>query len=264
MKSDQKGKQPISRQDLIQDFKKIGIENGMNLMVHSSLSKIGWVIGGPQTVVNAIIEAVGDNGTIVMPAATPHCLHPNSWDDIKISNDWISKVVEHLPIFNLNTTPTSMGTIPETFRNWPKTLRSDHPISSICARGRLANVITENHNLEISEGKNTPYEKVYELDFHILLIGVGFNRCTMLHFAESKSKNPRLTTSNYPISQHNKRVWIKVTDMGNDNDTHFPKIGEQYLNKNRVDIGKIGEADSILLSSKVIVDFATNYFNNND
>lgn len=262
MKIDQKGKQPKSKKDLIKDFQKIGIENGTNLMVHASLSKIGWVIGGAQTVVSALIDSVGDDGTIVMPSATPYCLHPDNWDDIKIPKNWIPKVVEHLPVFDINTTPTAMGTIPETFRNWPKTIRSNHPISSICARGKLAEEITENHNLEISEGENTPYEKVYELNFKILLLGVGFNRCTMLHFAESKSKNRRLTTSNYPVLRNNKRVWIEAQDMGNDNSIHFPKIGELYLSKKGANKSKIGEADSLLFPTKKIVEFGTNYFDN--
>jgi aminoglycoside 3-N-acetyltransferase len=262
MSTDQKEKQPTSKRDLIKDLQNIGIKKGMNLMVHSSLSKIGWVIGGTQTVISALIESVGDEGTIVMPAATPYCLHPNSWDDLKIPKDWIPKIEEHLPVFDVNNTPTSMGAISETFRNWSKTLRSDHPISSICARGKLAREVTENHNLEISEGKDTPYEKIYVLGFSILLLGVGFNRCTMLHFAESKSTNRRLTTSTYPIVNNNKREWIKVQDMGNDNSTHFPKIGKQYLKENETRISKIGEADSILLPTKTIVDFAANYFDN--
>jgi len=59
MKIDQKEKQPKSKEDLKKDFQKIGVEKGMNLMVHSSLSKIGWVIGGAQTVVSALIDSVG-------------------------------------------------------------------------------------------------------------------------------------------------------------------------------------------------------------
>lgn len=254
--------QPFSKEDLITDFQSIGITNGMNLMIHSSLSKIGWVIGGAQTVVSALIETVGENGTIVMPAATPNCLHPSHWEKVEVPKNWIPKIVEHLPVFDKAVTPTTMGAIPETFRNWPQTLRSNHPINSVCARGSLAQGITALHSLEMSEGENTPYEKVYALDFNILLIGVRFNRCTMLHFAESKSNNKRITTSIYPVFERDKKVWIEVRDMGNDNSTHFPEIEELYSRKGELRQGKIGEADSMLVSARKIVDFATNYFNN--
>ncbi|WP_438422663.1 aminoglycoside N(3)-acetyltransferase [Aquimarina macrocephali] len=252
--------QPISKSELIKDFQAIGIKTGMNLMLHSSLSKIGWVIGGAQTVVSALIDIIGKEGTIVMPAATPFCLHPNDWGETKIPENWIPKIVEHLPVFDLNTTPTTMGAIPETFRNWPETLRSDHPISSVSAWGKLSAEIIKIHTLEISEGENTPYEKVYDFNFEILLLGVGFNRCTMLHFAESKSKNRRITTSRYPIFRNTKKVWVEVEDMGNDNSTYFPKIGASYLKNRNASIGKVGTADSILCVAKTLVDYGTNYF----
>ena len=255
--------QPISKQDLINDFNLIGIKAGMNIMVHSSLSKIGWAIGGPQTVVYALKEIIGESGTIVMPAATPFCLHPNDWKGKNIPKEWINKIEDHLPVFDKDVTPTTMGAIPEVFRNWPKTLRSDHPISSVCANGKLAEIITASHNLEISEGINTPYEKVYDYDFKILLLGVGFNRCTMLHFAESRSKNRRITMSKYPVVKNGKRVWIEVKDMGSDNSTHFPKIGGLFMNGNKLNIGKIGAAESILFPVRPLVDFGTEYFNIN-
>ena len=253
---------PISKQDLIKDFQLIGIKKSMNLMVHSSLSKIGWVIGGANTVVEALLEIIEKKGTLAMPAATPLCLHPEDWD-ITIKKNWISKIVKYLPVFNLETTPTTMGIIPETFRKWPNTLRSNHPISSVCANGKLAKRLSENHNLEMSEGTNTPYEEIYKNDFKVLLLGVGFNRCTMLHFAESKSKNRRITTSRYPIIRDNNREWIEVKDMENDNSTHFPTIGEMYMNKSRLAYKKIGQANSVLMDIKSLVDFGTAYFDNN-
>lgn len=209
--------------------------------------------------IRALLQVVGKNGTIVMPAATPNCLHPEDWDH-KINPEWIPKVVEHLPVFEMETTPTTMGAIPEAFRTYSGTLRSNHPISSVCANGKIASEVVEHHRLEISEGVNTPYEKVYEYGFKVLLLGVGFNRCTMLHFAESKSKNRRITTSRYPMLKNGKRGWVSVRDMGNDNSTHFPKIGAQYLKQHEITTGNVGNADSILVDVKTVVDFGTAYF----
>ena len=83
--------QPISKSELIKDFRAMGVKAGMNLMIHSSLSKMGWVIGGAQTVVSALTDIIGKEGTIVMPAATPFCLHPNDWGETKIPENWIPK-----------------------------------------------------------------------------------------------------------------------------------------------------------------------------
>lgn len=255
--------QPFSKRDLIEDFKKIGIHLGMDLMVHSSLSRLGWVIGGAPTVVAALMECIGPKGTLVMPAATPNCLHPKQWDDINMPKDWIAKIEENSPLFDVEHTPTTMGAIPETFRNWKGTLRSNHPISSVCVNGKLAPEIIAVHQLELSEGPNTPYEKVYNHDFKILLLGVGFNRCTMLHFGESKSNEPRLTKSCYQVLTGTDKKWIEVTDMANDNGALFPKIGKGFLATGEVKNAKIGEANSFLFSSKALVDFAVGFLKGN-
>ena len=250
----------LEKKDLKSDFKRLGVRSGMNIMVHSSLGQIGWVLGGASTVIEALIELLGSQGTIVMPAATPDCLLPVLEND-RMLEGGRTKVAEEIPLFNVSYTPTTMGVIPETFRKWEGTLRSNHPISSVCAHGPLAKEVVGTHQLELSEGVNTPYEKVYMHDFKILLLGVGFNRCTMLHFGESKSNHPRLTKSHYQILEGGHKKWVEVTDMANDNSTYFPLIGKKFVSLGKVAEAKIGNATSYLLSTKELVHFATAFFN---
>lgn len=110
------------------------------------------------------------------------------------------------------TTPTSMGAIPETFRTWPGTLRSDHPLESVCARGRFASGITGNHPLAFSEGPGGPFGRLHEHDCRILLIGVGFNRCTALHYAESLVEKRRTTTVRFPALDGGRRALLFPMD----------------------------------------------------
>ncbi len=88
-------------------------------------------------------------------------------------------------VFDPSTTPTTMGAVPEAFRTFPSTRRSVHPLVSVCANGLNAEAITDHHSLEFCEGKGTPFETLYDLGAHTLLLGVGFNRCSSLHYAES-------------------------------------------------------------------------------
>jgi len=252
---------PKSKSELKRDFQKIGITQGMHLMVHSSLSKIGWVTGGAPTVVALLLELLGPEGTLVMPSATPLCLYPKQWNDPSILESQWPTIAENVPLFDLDHTPTIMGSIPETFRNWAGTLRSNHPISSVCAHGKLAEDIVEYHALEMSEGENTPYEKIYDHNFTILLLGVGFNRCTMLHFGESQSNHPRLTKSCYQTLDGNQKKWIEVTDMANDNNTHFPKVGDAFMSQGWATSSKIGAADALVFKTRDLVDFSISYFN---
>ena len=116
----------------------LGLAAGMTVMVHSSLGQIGWTVGGPVTVIRALLEVLGAEGTLVMPAESPNVSDPETWDDARVKPEWHEAIRAHLPVFDPRTTPTTMGAIPEAFRTFPGTLRSNHPKVSVCANGRHA------------------------------------------------------------------------------------------------------------------------------
>lgn len=260
MKAIEIDSRPKTGAGLRRDLGAIGVQPGMTLMVHSSLSSIGWVVGGAQTVVRALLDSLGDRGTLAMPAATPQCADPADWSNPKVSNAWLDEVRDHLPLFDSETTPCAMGAIPESFRTWPGTLRSDHPLESVCARGPMATEMTREHSLSFSEGPGTPFEKLHALDGWVLLLGVGFNRCTALHFAESLLDKRRTKTSRFPLMKEGSRVWVEVPDVADDNDTHFPIVGERFLSSGRARRAPVGEAASILFPVRELVAFAGLYF----
>jgi aminoglycoside 3-N-acetyltransferase len=228
---------------LVADFVALGLQRDAIVMMHSSLSRIGWTQGGPATVIAALLDVLGPRGTLVMPAESPQIADPTSE-----------------AVFDPLTTPTTMGAIPEAFRSYPRTLRSHHPLGSVCANGHLAREITGQHALELYEGPGTPFEKLYELDAWTLLLGVGFNRCTSLHYAESRTPNRRTMISRFPIVENAVRVWVEKLSMATDDSTHFPIVGKQFVAAGHVRSGKVGEADALLFSTRALVDFAEVYF----
>jgi aminoglycoside 3-N-acetyltransferase len=223
----------------------LGMRSNMTVMVHSSLRQVGWTVGGPVTVIRALLKVLEPEGTLVMPAESP-----NMSDTLR----------EHLPVFDPWTTPTTMGAIPEAFRTYPGTRRSNHPLVSVCANGRHADEITSEHALEFCEGRGTPFEKLYDRDAYTLLLGVGFDRCTSLHYAESLVPARRTTVSRFPVIENGERVWVEKSDMAADNGVHFPVVGKLFVERGDVRIGKIGDADSLLFSTRALVDFAEAYF----
>jgi len=228
---------------LARDLGELGITSGGTLMVHSSLSAIGWVEGGASAVVRALIEALGEDGTLAMPAATPQCAVP-----------------EPQTVFQAETTPTKMGAIPEAFRIWPGTLRSSHPLDSVCARGPLAAEVTSVHPLAFSEGPGTPFGRIHDREGTILLLGVGFDRCTALHYAETLSEKRRTATTRFPRIENGETEWVEVLNVADDNDRHFPIIGERYVAAGRAVRGKVGEAPCSLFPMRDLADFAVDYF----
>ena len=212
-------------------------------MVHSSLGRVGRTEGGPIAVIEALLEVLGPDDTLVMPAESPQLSDPAS-----------------LEVFDPKSTATTMGAIPEAFRSYPGTHRSSHPLVSVCANGRRARAITAEHALELCEGRGTPFEKLYELDGWTLLLGVGFNRCTSLHYAESLVPNRRTMISRFPIIENGVRVWVEKLSMGTDNGTHFPIVGQRFVDRGHVRSGKVGNADALFFSTRALVDFAADYF----
>jgi aminoglycoside 3-N-acetyltransferase len=245
-------RKPITEQMIRRDLAEIGVELGTTLVVHSSLNAIGWVLGGAPAVVRALLDAVGDEGNLAMPAATPHCADPATWRD--------PKVRENVPPFDVRTTPTAMGAIPEAFRNWPGTIRSEHPLESVCARGPRAEEITRDHPIAFSEGPGSPFARLYDLDSRILLLGVGFNRCTALHLAESTVARRRIMAVRFPRLEGVLREWVEVPNVADDHDTHFPIIGAQYLATKRAMEKSVGEAGAVYFKMRDLVDFARDYF----
>lgn len=251
---------PNTQVSLRDDLSALGLKPGMTVMVHSALGQVGWTVGGPVSVIRALLEVLGEAGTLVMPAETPQLGDPGRWSDPRVKSEWYDVIRAHLPPFDPATTPTSMGTVPEAFRSFPGTLRSHHPLVSVCANGRQAEVITKDHVLEFCEGRGSPFEKLYELDAYTLLLGVGFNRCTSLHFAESLTPNRRTQKVRLLMLRDGQRSWVEVLQMGTDGGRLFPRVGDAFMETGSLRRGRVGQADALLFSTRALVDFAEDYF----
>lgn len=127
----------VTKADIVAGLQEIGLKEGNTVIVHTSLSSIGYVCGGAQTVIEALIEVVGENGTIMMPTQSWKNLDPEAgvhWDVSE--QDW-DTIRENWPAYDKKITPTNtMGAVAEMFRSWPGASRSDHPARSVAAWGR--------------------------------------------------------------------------------------------------------------------------------
>ena len=179
----------INKKELVNDLINLGLSNGDVVIVHTSLKKIGYVCGGPQTVIEALIEVVGPEGTIMMPTQSWKNLDPETgvhWDADE--SEW-NKIRENWPAYDRNLTPTNtMGAVAEMFRRWPGSIRTNHPARSVCAWGKHAEYLTEEHTLSNIFGEGSPIAKLYELDAKVLLLGVGYDKNTSIHLGQSRTK----------------------------------------------------------------------------
>lgn len=239
---------------LVDGWRRVGVYPGMNLVVHSSLSSLGQVEGGASTVVESLRAAVGPTGTVVVPAFTRQVADPDPLE-AGVPTAVVRERRAAVLTFRRDL-PSSMGAIPEALRSLPDSVRSPHPQASVAAIGANAAEIVKHQPFGFALGRDSPFGRLHDLGGHILLIGVGHNRNTFLHHAETLTPNPRLKVRRFPHVVDGERVWIEALDVGNDNDTHFPLVGREFEVHAGIREVMVGAAACRLIPTETFVPFA--------
>ncbi|MEV5899524.1 AAC(3) family N-acetyltransferase, partial [Streptomyces sp. NPDC052127] len=129
----------VTRDSLAAELRALGVEPGEILLVHSSLSSLGWVCGGAVAVVRGLLDAIGPDGTLVVPTQSGDLSDPALWSNPPVPAQWWERIRTAMPAYDPLITPAlGVGVIPETVRTWPGALRSAHPQTSFAALGARA------------------------------------------------------------------------------------------------------------------------------
>ena len=247
---------PLTIDSLCRSLSNIGVESGDTLLVHSSLSSLGWVCGGAQSVILSLKKALGTGGTLVMPAHSSGWSDPAKWENPPVPLEWVQTIYDNLPPFEQKMTPTlGMGVIAELFRTIPGSLRSAHPQVSFSANGKFAEKIVSGHNLTPKFGMQSPLARLYDLDAKVLMLGVGYDSCTCFHLSEALIGNLPVQRAGTAILENGERVWKWFEDYDYDADD-FELIGNAFEQDGQVHSARIGNANCRLFSIKHAVDFA--------
>ena len=255
----------VLKKDLDEGFKKLGLKKGDNVMVHTSLSSLGFVCGGAQIVIESLIDAVTLDGTIMMPTQSWKNLDPETgvhWEEPK---EWWQTIRDNWPAYDKDITPTNtMGSVAEMFRKWPGALRSNHPARSVAALGKNAKYLTENHDLSNIFGEDSPIDRLYKLDGYVLLIGVDYDKNTSIHLADAKAEYPgkRYGNESSAIMVNGERKWVTYNTLVVDGED-FVDIGKAFEKENKVNTVVIGNAVCRLMKQRDIVDFAIKWIEKN-
>ncbi len=213
---------PVTKEQIKFSLGEMGIKKGDILLVHSALSSIGYVEGGADTVIDALLETVGEEGTIAMSTLT----------------GWFKP-------YDSKTSPSEVGKISEVFRKRPGIFRSLHPVHSIAAYGRQAQYITEGHDkADTGCGRGTPYDKIKQLNGKVMLLGVDMDRNTIMHFIEEEADLPFLLELSIPAPTYiedykNKQFILKKFPPGH---RDFLNLTPILREKDALVEGKIGNA----------------------
>lgn len=255
----------VLKQDILSALEKVGVDKGQSIMVHTSLSKLGFVCGGAQIVIEALLESVGEDGTIMMPTQSWKNLDPDAGVHWEEPESWWQIIRDNWPAYNKDITPTNtMGAVAEMFRKWPGSLRSDHPARSVAANGKYAKYLTERHELSNIFGEGSPIGKLYELDGYVLLLGVDYDKNTSLHLADVRAEYPGKHNSieHSAIMENGNRVWKEYSTLFVDGED-FKEIGVAFEKEHSVNRVDLGNATVRFMKQRELVDFAVKWMEEN-
>jgi aminoglycoside 3-N-acetyltransferase len=251
--------EPLTIDSLTESFRACGVQLGQTIIVHTSLRSLGWVIGGAQAYIQALLQAVGESGAVIMPTQTFRNLDPSSGAHPGVPEHWWPMIRTHWPAYDPATTPSlGMGVVAELFRTWPGARRSQHPTRSFAAVGSNAERLLATHALEEPFGEDSPVGQLYALDGSILLVGVDHASNTSLHLAEYRAHyaSKRYVQESSAVLVHGVRQWITYTSPNLYDSHDFATLGAAYEAEQRMIPMRIGQASVRLLRQRPLVDWA--------
>ena len=232
----------VTQADIVDGLERAGMRKGDTVLVHSSLSRFGYVDGGADAVIDALLEALGPQGMLLMSAITTTT--PLVVRCIQAADAGIA--LDTPPLYVANT-PTWAGTIPERFRKRPGVVRSLHPTHSITAFGpRASELIANHHNAPGPCGEGTPFMRLADDSRgFVLLLGVNHESNTTLHGVEE------LAQVEYVLYPKQCRISILTPDGATEARTrvHIPflrrwlgALETQYIDGRAQTVAHIGDS----------------------
>ncbi|WP_172387379.1 aminoglycoside 3-N-acetyltransferase [Streptomyces sp. MNP-20] len=260
---------PVTRSRLVRDLRALGLAAGDVVMFHTRMSAIGYVAGGPQTLIGALGDVVGERGTLMVTCG---------WNDAppyEFSTDWPQEWQDALraehPAYDpeLSEADHNNGRLPEALRRRPGAVRSRHPDASFAALGADARVLMADHPWDDPHGPDSPLARLVAKGGRVLLLGAPLDSLTLLHHAEALADAPgkRFVDYEQPVLEGGERVWRRFHDIDSadgafdyspvvpDGVWPFEVIARDLLATGKGARGLVGAAESHLLEARDVVEF---------
>jgi aminoglycoside 3-N-acetyltransferase len=246
----------VTVQQITENLKAIGIKEGDTLLVHSALSRIGYLENGPQTFIDALLQVIGKEGNLLMPTS------PN--------NVYQLNYIQNTPFFDVLNSPSKTGAITECFRKMDGVVRSLHPTEPVSAIGPLAEYFTKDHFNQLTPyNENSPFYKVGEKHGKILYVGVTLSMAgTSLHTLEDAVEDFK-----FPVYYPNIFDFEVIDDKGVSHKVktkvHDPEWSKQrkcddliprFEAEGVLQKVKIGQADTLLVDANDFLNSMVNSY----
>ena len=263
----------VARSRLARDIETLGLEPGGAAMVHCRMSALGHVVGGAETVVRALLDALGTDGTLV--AYTGWQDEPP--DDLGALDDETRRIyVDEHPAYDprVALSRRDHGRVPEALRTWPGACHSGHPEAGVAAVGPLAEALTAEHPYDDAYSAGTPYARLVALGGQVVVLGAPLDTVTLVHHAEAVAEVPGKRRVSYAmpviVGNPGERQWRTFSDIDT-SDGAFPYervLGEEdyieYIARSALAAGAgrsgaVGEGTAYLFDARRLVEHAVSW-----
>jgi aminoglycoside 3-N-acetyltransferase len=262
---------PVTRSELVRGLRDLSVQRGDTLMAHTRMSALGWVVGGTQTVVESLLEALGPEGTLMAYVGW----EDDPWDLEAWTPDRRAAYLDELPPFDpqLGAADPEFGRIPERIRTWPGARVSGGHLARMAAIGPRAAALTADAPWDEPFGAGSPLARLVDASGAVLMLGAPLKTLTLLHHAEALVDSPekRLVTYRIPVREGDGVVWREVRDHDTSSAGAFPyerevgdvdgfeAIARAALAAGVGRSGRVGEGESHLFPAGPLVQFAVDW-----
>ncbi|MEW6636785.1 MAG: aminoglycoside 3-N-acetyltransferase [Actinomycetota bacterium] len=271
------GAVPVARSRLARDLVRLGLGPGGVAMVHCRMSALGHVIGGAETVVRALLDALGPEGTIAAYTGWQD-EPPEDLDALDVETRRL--YLEEHPAYDprVALARREHGRVPEALRTWPGARHSGHPEAGVAAVGPLSRELTARHPRDDAYGAGTPYARLVELGGRVLMLGAPLGTATLVHHAEAIARVPgkRRVTYGMPVVEGSpgERVWRTFSDIDTSEgalpyrrvlggEDYIEHIARSALAAGAGRSGPAGEATAHLFDARALVEHAVAWIEDN-
>lgn len=250
----------LTKNQVILSLKEAGLKQGMIVEVHCSMTFLDYVIGGAQTIVDALIDVLGYNGTILMSTQMMENSEPTYWNASFKDYSLVQTIRDNMPAFNKKETDAgSMGQVVENLRRRDGTIVSNHPTYSFIAWGKYAKLLCNRQSLHFGLSEESPLARLCELKGSVLLLNEDYKACTAFHLAQYRAEYQPIQVQGAAVEIEGEKKWKKMLNIELDNDD-FNEIGKLLEKHQKVTSFKLGNSTCKLFRADLAVEEATRFF----
>lgn len=253
-----------SRAKLAEGFRRLGVRAGDTIFLHASIRSVGRVAGGPDQIHLALKDALTPAGTLMMYAGCPE--HYDEVGRGNLTAEDERELLEKLPPFDARTARSARdnGALVELLRTWPDTIVNDH-VARFAVWGSHARHLVSKQPWDFAYGRGSALDRFAALDGRILLLGSDHDQVTFLHYAEHVLDVPGKIVARFevPVAEDGRRVWRVMAEYDTSERAHpawpdrfFARIVDGYLEQTGNTGGLVGDARSLLLDARGLLDYA--------